>query len=65
VTTDWKRQLEEDVDLVCWWYECAPQEKDEVIAAVRGDLQNAIPVYRAMAGEVHRAIYFGTPSASD
>ena len=59
MTTGWKQQLEEDVDLVCWWYGCDPGEKAEVIAAVRADLQAAIPCYRAMAGEVHRAIVFG------
>jgi hypothetical protein len=55
----WKRQLEEDVDLVCWWHECTPAEKAEVIDIVRADLPIAIPCFRAMAGEVHRAITFG------
>lgn len=58
----WKQLLAQDIDLVCWWYGCPPAERDEIIAAVRGDLQNAIPAYREMAAEVDRAIRIGTPS---
>ena len=55
----WKHQLAHDVDLVCWWHGCPREEKAQVIECARNnDTALAIRSFRAMAGEVHRAITF-------
>jgi len=61
---DWKQQLVEDLDLVCWWYCCPPTEKPQVIESIRADLKHGVPCFRAMADEVHRALIF-CPSESN
>lgn len=58
MSADWKQQLAEDLDLVCWYYACPPAEKREAIEAARADVKPALPCFRAMAQEVHRAVVF-------
>lgn len=56
---DWRHQLAQDVDVVCWWYACSREEKAQIIETARASPQAARDAFTAMAAEVHRAIIFG------
>jgi len=53
------RQLNQNIDLAAWWYQCPVDERHLMRALAWDAPLEAAPCYAAISGEIHRALVFG------